>query len=257
MSVKVGEIWDTVPASGLCVSPRRSGPPRRYGPQTGVSLDLIKWYFKPKWRRFASGVCKTSHHIHENDMARLALNTRDSGWCGIQSWLSKTTPWTQNDNMWSTCPSVDLPYKLQYPIVKTIRSNMLARTSKMTSQSMRNARTFLHYVGRSRRMTSSVVVWGLVICCWVVFYQRRTFWAAEQPRQQRLSSLLEDSQTPQVIPISMVQSKTVITPRPHFKSKTIILGIEIPVKKLAILSLPLESLYWQDYIFMLREPPVH
>ena len=41
MSVKVGEIWDTVPGSGLCVSPRRSGPPRRYGPQTGVSLDLL------------------------------------------------------------------------------------------------------------------------------------------------------------------------------------------------------------------------
>ena len=41
MSVKVGEIWDTVPGSGLCVSPRRSGPPRRYGPQTGVSLDLF------------------------------------------------------------------------------------------------------------------------------------------------------------------------------------------------------------------------
>ena len=42
MSVKVGEIWDTVPGSGLCVSPRRSGPPRRYGPQTGFSLDLVK-----------------------------------------------------------------------------------------------------------------------------------------------------------------------------------------------------------------------
>ena len=41
MSVKVGEIWDTEPGSGLCVSPRRSGPPRRYGPQTGVSLDLL------------------------------------------------------------------------------------------------------------------------------------------------------------------------------------------------------------------------
>ena len=41
MSVKVGEIWDTVPGSGLCVSPRRFGPPRRCGPQTGVSLDLI------------------------------------------------------------------------------------------------------------------------------------------------------------------------------------------------------------------------
>ena len=45
MSVKVGEIWDTVPGSGLCVSPRRSGPPRRYGPQTGVSLDLITGTF--------------------------------------------------------------------------------------------------------------------------------------------------------------------------------------------------------------------
>ena len=41
MSVKVGEIWDTVPGSGLCVSPRRFGPPRRCGPQTGVSLDLV------------------------------------------------------------------------------------------------------------------------------------------------------------------------------------------------------------------------
>ena len=41
MSVKVGEIWDTVPGSGLCVSPRRFGPPRRCGPQTGVSLDLF------------------------------------------------------------------------------------------------------------------------------------------------------------------------------------------------------------------------
>ena len=44
VSVKVGEIWDTVPGSGLCVSPRRSGPPRRYGPQTGVSLDLINGF---------------------------------------------------------------------------------------------------------------------------------------------------------------------------------------------------------------------
>ena len=41
MSVKVGEIWDTVPGSGLCVSPRRSGDPRRYGPQAGVNLDLV------------------------------------------------------------------------------------------------------------------------------------------------------------------------------------------------------------------------
>ena len=41
MSVKVGGIWDTVPGSGLCVPPMRSGPPRRYGPHSGVSLGLV------------------------------------------------------------------------------------------------------------------------------------------------------------------------------------------------------------------------
>ena len=46
MSVKVGEIWDTVPGSGLCVSPRRFGPPRRCGPQTGISLDLINYLIR-------------------------------------------------------------------------------------------------------------------------------------------------------------------------------------------------------------------
>ena len=41
MSVKVAGIWDTVPGSGLRVLPKRSGPPRRHGPQSGVSLDLV------------------------------------------------------------------------------------------------------------------------------------------------------------------------------------------------------------------------
>ena len=30
-----------VAGSGLCVLPKRSGPPRRHGPQSGVSLDLV------------------------------------------------------------------------------------------------------------------------------------------------------------------------------------------------------------------------
>ena len=52
MSVKVGEIWDTVPGSGLCVSPRRSGTPRRYEPQTGVSLDLLNQNFVAVWGNY-------------------------------------------------------------------------------------------------------------------------------------------------------------------------------------------------------------
>ena len=70
MSVKVGEIWDTVPGSGLCVSPRRFEPPRRCGPQTGVSLDLITQLLHwPEW-------CKSNQVI--NPVLCIQYNLRET-----------------------------------------------------------------------------------------------------------------------------------------------------------------------------------
>ena len=77
MSVRVGEIWDTVPGSGLCVSPRRSGSPRRYGPQTGISLDLFTHGFEMMYKAWhRRGALFFFYVIHQISRSHETKNLR-------------------------------------------------------------------------------------------------------------------------------------------------------------------------------------
>ena len=81
---------------------------------------------------------------------------------------------------------------------KQFRTNMLVRTSKQIIQRMRKLRTFLHCVGHSRRMTFSVVVGSLGICCWIALYLSQTSWTMNPARHQQLPSFEGNPETTQV-----------------------------------------------------------
>ena len=67
MSVKVDGIWNTIAGSGSGVPPSRSGPPRRCGPQSGVSLDLLKdTHEHAIWRQQSWNIWLVLSHVHFN-----------------------------------------------------------------------------------------------------------------------------------------------------------------------------------------------
>ena len=81
---------------------------------------------------------------------------------------------------------------------KQFRTNILVRTSQQIFQRMHKLRAFLHCVGHSRRMTFSVVVGSLGICCWLYLYQSQTSSTMNPASHQQLPSFEGNPETTQV-----------------------------------------------------------
>ena len=81
---------------------------------------------------------------------------------------------------------------------KQFNTNVLVRTSKQIFQRMRKLQTFLHCVGQSRRMTFSVVIGSLGICCWIALYLSQTSSTMNPARHQQLPSFEGNTEATQV-----------------------------------------------------------